>query len=129
MEFFTDIFTPHENTQTVVVQWSFFRYQNYTVSDASLITVVELLGKIKGLSPAARGIKGKTEGAMRRVRRGKLLQDDSKEHVRCRNLEEEEVDFTVYRTRFGEGCGKLPNTDYAKNGLSIPSICTSRCRE
>jgi hypothetical protein len=60
MAFFTDIYTPHENTQPTVVQRSFVRYQNYikiilrTVSDARHIIVVDLLGKIKGLSAAAR---------------------------------------------------------------------------
>jgi hypothetical protein len=42
-----------------------------------------------------RAIVVKTEGATRRVRIGKLLQDDHKENVSCRNLEEKELYLTV----------------------------------
>jgi hypothetical protein len=56
-------------------------------------------------------IEGKIEGRVevmgRRGRRLKQLLDDLKEKTGYCKLKEEAVDRTVWRTRFGRGCGPI----------------------
>ena len=49
-----------------------------------------------------------------RRRRRKLL-DDLKERRGYSNLKEEALDRTMWRARFGRGCGPVVKTDYWKN--------------
>ena len=43
----------------------------------------------------------------KRVRRRKQLLDDLKENKRCWKLKEEALDRTLWRSRFGRGCGPV----------------------
>jgi hypothetical protein len=51
--------------------------------------------------------KGKIEGAGRRGRRSKPLQDNLMQTRRCCKLREEALDRTPWRIRFGRGCGTV----------------------
>ena len=74
-------------------------------------------GKLPGLVTSCRNfllthvIEGEVEGRIevigRRGRRLKQLLDDLKETRRYRKLKEEALDHTVWRTRFGRGCGSV----------------------
>jgi hypothetical protein len=56
-------------------------------------------------------IEGKLDGTIamtgRRERRRKKLLDDLKEKKRYWKLKEEALDRTLWRTRFGRGCGPV----------------------
>jgi hypothetical protein len=49
--------------------------------------------------------EGKIEGMERRKRRRKQLLDDHKEMTKYYTFKEEAPDRTLWRTRFGTGCG------------------------
>jgi hypothetical protein len=52
-------------------------------------------------------IEGRIEMTGRRGRRYKQLLDDLNEKRRCWKLKEEALDRTLWRTRFGRGCGPV----------------------
>jgi len=57
-------------------------------------------------------IKGGIEVTGRRGRRRRKLLDDLKERRGYCNLEEEALDRTIWRARFGRGFGRVDKTDY-----------------
>jgi len=52
-------------------------------------------------------IEGKIEETIRREERSKQLLDDIKENRGCSKLKENALDCTLWRTRFGRGCGSV----------------------
>ena len=58
----------------------------------------------------------------RRGRRGKHLLDDLKEKIRYCKLKEEAVDHTLWRIRFGRGCGPAVKTWGKEERCSLVQI-------
>ena len=56
-------------------------------------------------------VKGSIEVTGRRGRRRKQLLDDLKETIGYWKLKKKALDRSVWRTRFGRGCGSVDKTD------------------